>query len=94
MTNNEILSSMVANQINLFDGNNEIYLRFLKNSRIARKILFDGYRMLCRFKEITPIEVAPDKAKYWERALLHTDKELSKEETTKYAIGLYLIKTI
>ncbi len=85
---------MVANQINLFDSNNEVYLRALKNGSCIRKILYDGYRMLCRFKEIIPIEVAPDKAKYWERALLHTDKELSKEETTKYAIGLYLIKTI
>ncbi len=85
---------MVANQINLFDGNNEVYLRFLKANKAARKILYDGYNMLVRFKEIIPIEVCEDKGKFWEDALQHTDKELSKEETTKYAIGLYLIKTI
>ncbi len=85
---------MVANQINLFDSNNEVYLRALKNGSAIRKILYDGYRMLCRLKEIIPIEVAEDKRKFWEDALMHTDKELSKEETMKYAIALYLIKTI
>ncbi len=94
MTNNDMLVSMVAFQVNLFDTDNEKYLNFLKVSTFARKILFDGYRMLCRTKEIIPIEVSEDKKKMWEDAIKYTGESLPKEETVKYALGLYLLKNI
>lgn len=94
ISNTDMTASMVACQVNLFDSNNEVYLRFLKNNHAARDILFSGYRMLRRENQIEPIEKSGDKEKLWEDAKFHTSSELSKDETVKYALGLYLLKMI